>query len=177
MRIFLSHLGHIKICLNLFSGIGMAIFFFDNPGCPGQLARTTTIPRVYWTSCKPSRQVRHRGGDRRAHGELNSGRGQGKPHLLTTELDPQMWHGLSFLYNLVVITLESVRKCLYWFIYRKVKKSNHVRRKLEKRQQTRELDPHIEEQFGCGSLMASISSRSGQCGRADGYATFFRFSV
>jgi len=65
-------------------------YYFDNPGCPGQLARTTTIPRVYWTSCKPSRQVRHRGGDMRAHGGSNSGRVQDKPHLLTTELDPQV---------------------------------------------------------------------------------------
>ncbi|PON94124.1 Ribosomal protein [Trema orientale] len=50
-----------------------------------------------------------------------------------------------------------------------VKKSNHVVRKLEKRQQNRVLDPHIEEQFGSGRLLASISSRPGQCGRADGY--------
>ena len=64
--------------------------FFYNPGCPGQLACTTTISRVYWTSCKLSRQVRHRGGDRHAHERSNSGRGQGKPHLLTTELDPQV---------------------------------------------------------------------------------------
>lgn len=49
------------------------------------------------------------------------------------------------------------------------KKSNHVLRKLEKRQQGRKLDPHIEEQFGGGRLLASISSRPGQCGRADGY--------
>ncbi|URE10038.1 40S ribosomal protein S8, partial [Musa troglodytarum] len=49
------------------------------------------------------------------------------------------------------------------------KKSNHVTRKLEKRQQGRTLDPHIEEQFGAGRLLACISSRPGQCGRADGY--------
>ncbi|KMT12892.1 hypothetical protein BVRB_4g089810 [Beta vulgaris subsp. vulgaris] len=49
------------------------------------------------------------------------------------------------------------------------KKSNHVARKLEKRQQTRTLDAHIEEQFGGGRLLACISSRPGQCGRADGY--------
>ncbi|KAG2600584.1 40S ribosomal protein S8-like [Panicum virgatum] len=48
-------------------------------------------------------------------------------------------------------------------------KSNHVQRKLEKRQQGRTLDPHIEEQFGSGRLLACISSRPGQCGRADGY--------
>ncbi|KAG6481887.1 40S ribosomal protein S8 [Zingiber officinale] len=50
-----------------------------------------------------------------------------------------------------------------------VKKSSSVLRKLEKRQQDRKLDPHIEEQFGTGRLLASISSRPGQCGRADGY--------
>ncbi|KAJ1418361.1 Ribosomal protein S8e [Sesbania bispinosa] len=49
------------------------------------------------------------------------------------------------------------------------KKSNHVQRKLEKRQKDRKLDPHIEEQFGGGRLLACISSRPGQCGRADGY--------
>lgn len=49
------------------------------------------------------------------------------------------------------------------------KKSNHVKRKIEKRQQDRKLDPHVEEQFGSGRLLAAISSRPGQCGRADGY--------
>ncbi|EXB67448.1 40S ribosomal protein S8 [Morus notabilis] len=49
------------------------------------------------------------------------------------------------------------------------KKSSHVLRKLEKRQQNRVLDAHIEEQFSSGRLLACISSRPGQCGRADGY--------
>jgi len=49
------------------------------------------------------------------------------------------------------------------------KKSNHVLRKIEKRQQGRKLDSHIEEQFGGGRLLACISSRPGQCGRSDGY--------
>ncbi|GAB2267202.1 40S ribosomal protein [Dionaea muscipula] len=49
------------------------------------------------------------------------------------------------------------------------KKSNHVLRKLEKRRQGRLLDPHIEEQFAGGRLLACISSRPGQCGPADGY--------
>lgn len=53
-----------------------------------------------------------------------------------------------------------------------MKKSKHVARKLEKRQQTRVLDQHIEEQFGGGRLLACISSRPGQCGRADGYVAF-----
>nr|GMC75637.1 40S ribosomal protein S8-like [Ipomoea batatas] len=49
------------------------------------------------------------------------------------------------------------------------KKSNHVVRKLEKRQKDRKHDAHLEEQFGAGRLMACISSQPGQCGRADGY--------
>jgi len=53
------------------------------------------------------------------------------------------------------------------------KKSNHVQRKLEKRQKDRKLDSHIEEQFAGGRLLACISSRPGQCGRADGYALTF----
>ncbi|KAL9271622.1 Small ribosomal subunit protein eS8-like protein [Drosera capensis] len=49
------------------------------------------------------------------------------------------------------------------------KKSNHVLRKLEKRREGHQLEPHIEEQFAGGRLLACISSRPGQCGRADGY--------
>ncbi|GMJ05051.1 hypothetical protein like AT5G59240 [Hibiscus trionum] len=49
------------------------------------------------------------------------------------------------------------------------KKSNHVLRKLSKRQENRvSLDPHIDEQFSSGRLLARITSRPGQCGRADG---------
>lgn len=56
---------------------------------------------------------------------------------------------------------------------KETKKSNHVARKLEKRQQGRTLDAHIEEQFGGGRLLACISSRPGQCGRSDGWAQKF----
>ncbi|XP_031478578.1 40S ribosomal protein S8-like [Nymphaea colorata] len=49
------------------------------------------------------------------------------------------------------------------------KKSNHVIRKQEKRAEGHKLDPHIEEQFSGGRLLACIASRPGQCGRADGY--------
>ncbi|PWA96621.1 hypothetical protein CTI12_AA037710 [Artemisia annua] len=45
------------------------------------------------------------------------------------------------------------------------KNSNHVVRKIEKRQEECKLDPHVEEQFSGGRLLAAISSRSGQCGR------------
>lgn len=49
------------------------------------------------------------------------------------------------------------------------KKSKHVLRKLTKRQEGQKLDPHLEDQFASGRLLACISSRPGQCGRADGY--------
>ena len=42
------------------------MIFFDNPGCPSQFTRATTNSRIHWTSCKPSKYVRHRGGDKRA---------------------------------------------------------------------------------------------------------------
>eukprot|EP00245_Coleochaete_scutata_P000319 TRINITY_DN1038_c0_g2_i1.p1 TRINITY_DN1038_c0_g2~~TRINITY_DN1038_c0_g2_i1.p1 ORF type:complete len:215 (+),score=66.27 TRINITY_DN1038_c0_g2_i1:66-710(+) len=48
-------------------------------------------------------------------------------------------------------------------------KSNHVTRKLAKRNEGHKLDPHLEDQFAGGRLLASISSRPGQSGRADGY--------
>jgi hypothetical protein len=51
-----------KICLVL----KFYYFFFFNSACPGQFTRTTTNPWTHWTPCKPSRQVKHRGGDRRA---------------------------------------------------------------------------------------------------------------
>uniref|UniRef100_A0A7N0U0X1 40S ribosomal protein S8 n=1 Tax=Kalanchoe fedtschenkoi TaxID=63787 RepID=A0A7N0U0X1_KALFE len=43
-------------------------------------------------------------------------------------------------------------------VHEDVKKSAHVLRKLEKRQQGRKIDPHVEEQF-----------TTGEHGRADGY--------
>ena len=49
------------------------------------------------------------------------------------------------------------------------KVSNHVQRKVGERQKTRTLDPAIDEQFASGRLLACISSRPGQSGRADGY--------
>lgn len=49
------------------------------------------------------------------------------------------------------------------------KHSNHVQRKLAARQKTRVLDPVLEEQLVSGRVLACISSRPGQSGRADGY--------
>jgi small subunit ribosomal protein S8e len=49
------------------------------------------------------------------------------------------------------------------------KVSHHVTRKLEDRQQTRTLDPALDDAFASGRLLACISSRPGQSGRCDGY--------
>ena len=50
-----------------------------------------------------------------------------------------------------------------------VKKSRHVLASLKRRQAARTLDSHIADQFSAGRLLACISSRPGQAGRADGY--------
>ena len=49
------------------------------------------------------------------------------------------------------------------------KKSNHVERKLAKRQNTRTLAKELESQFNTGRIYAKITSRPGQSGRCDGY--------
>jgi len=50
-----------------------------------------------------------------------------------------------------------------------VKQSGHVKAKLKGRQEERQIDPHLEEQFSTNRLYAAIASRPGQSGRADGY--------
>eukprot|EP00941_MAST-03F_sp_MAST-3F-sp1_P006284 g6284.t1 len=49
------------------------------------------------------------------------------------------------------------------------KKSNHVLRRMEKNCKTRTLEQPLADLFANGRLLACISSRPGQCGRADGY--------
>lgn len=49
------------------------------------------------------------------------------------------------------------------------KQSKRVQRKIEGRQKERTLDSALEEQFKTGKLLARISTRPGQIGRADGY--------
>lgn len=49
------------------------------------------------------------------------------------------------------------------------KRSQKVLRKLEARNANHKLDKAIEDQFKAGRLLAAISSRPGQSGRADGY--------
>lgn len=47
--------------------------------------------------------------------------------------------------------------------------SQRAKKRYETRQKDRKLDPELEEQFGNQRLLAAISSRPGQSGRADGY--------
>eukprot|EP00823_Brevimastigomonas_motovehiculus_P001129 TRINITY_DN11662_c0_g1_i1.p1 TRINITY_DN11662_c0_g1~~TRINITY_DN11662_c0_g1_i1.p1 ORF type:complete len:252 (+),score=56.50 TRINITY_DN11662_c0_g1_i1:39-758(+) len=49
------------------------------------------------------------------------------------------------------------------------KKSIKVTKKIKKRNDGHVLDLHLREQFNAGRLYAAVSSRPGQCGRADGY--------
>ncbi|KAH9061288.1 ribosomal protein S8e/ribosomal biogenesis NSA2 [Lactarius vividus] len=49
------------------------------------------------------------------------------------------------------------------------KLSNHAQRALTERKKDAKIDTLLEAQFSAGRLYASISSRPGQVGRADGY--------
>jgi hypothetical protein len=53
-------------------------FFLIYVGCPGQLTRTTTIPHGPLDILQAQEQVKHRGGDRRAHRGSNPGWGRNK---------------------------------------------------------------------------------------------------
>ncbi|KAJ1651532.1 ribosomal protein S8A [Dispira simplex] len=48
-------------------------------------------------------------------------------------------------------------------------RSKSVQQKIHKRQANAAVDSHLEDQFSTGRLFAMITSRPGQCGRADGY--------
>lgn len=50
-----------------------------------------------------------------------------------------------------------------------VKQSGHVKAKLAARNLNRQLEAAIADQFASGRVLAAISSRPGQSGRADGY--------
>ena len=49
------------------------------------------------------------------------------------------------------------------------KLSNHAQRDLDARKKDAKIDVLLDSQFAAGRLYASISSRPGQSGRADGY--------
>lgn len=56
--------------LNYLCGSAFLYFLCE---CSGQFARIMTNFMVHWTSCKPSKHVRHRGDDRHVHKNSNSG--------------------------------------------------------------------------------------------------------
>ncbi|XP_022091125.1 40S ribosomal protein S8-like [Acanthaster planci] len=49
------------------------------------------------------------------------------------------------------------------------KRSKKAAKKYEERKKTAKLSQMLEDQFSTGRLLACITSRPGQCGRADGY--------
>jgi len=49
------------------------------------------------------------------------------------------------------------------------KRSKKTQKKYDDRKKTAKVDPLLEEQFQTGRILAAISSRPGQVGRADGY--------
>jgi len=70
--------------------ISFFFFFLIHVGCPGQLTRTTTIPHGSLDILQAQEQVRHRGGDRRAHRGSNPGGGAEQVHDGPQQLDPQV---------------------------------------------------------------------------------------
>ncbi|KAG6378243.1 ribosomal protein S8e/ribosomal biogenesis NSA2 [Boletus reticuloceps] len=67
------------------------------------------------------------------------------------------------------ITKKGAAKAVVAASEEPAKKSNHVQRILEERKKDAKIDPLLEQQFLAGRLYASISSRPGQSGRADGF--------
>ena len=59
------------------------------------------------------------------------------------------------------------RSCLCCL--QEVKRSNHLQRKIKERNADRTIEQAIDDQFATGRLYACLSSRPGQCGRADGF--------
>uniref|UniRef100_A0A2I9LPP6 40S ribosomal protein S8 n=1 Tax=Centruroides hentzi TaxID=88313 RepID=A0A2I9LPP6_9SCOR len=49
------------------------------------------------------------------------------------------------------------------------KRSKKTEKKYKERQKIAKVEPALEDQFMTGRMLACISSRPGQCGRADGY--------
>jgi len=96
-----SLINHHEQIFNLIIRWPIFLSFFCNPRCPGQLTRTTTNPRTHWTPCKPSRQVRHRGGDRRARWGSNPGDRGKKTLYLPLGHKPQCFFFFSSFFNLL----------------------------------------------------------------------------
>eukprot|EP00606_Chrysophyceae_sp_TOSAG23-5_P000492 GSChrysophyteH2.ASY1.ANO1.906.1 assembled CDS len=69
--------------------------------------------------------------------------------------------------NELVRTKTLVKNCIAE--EEETKKSNSLLKKLRTRQTGRTLDQALDDQFASGRLLACLSSRPGQSGRADGY--------
>jgi len=67
-----------------------SFFFLIHVGCPGQLTHTTTIPHDPLDILQAQEQVRHRGGDRRAHRGSNPGGRAEQVHDGPQQLNPQV---------------------------------------------------------------------------------------
>jgi len=81
-------------------------------GCPGQLTRTTTIPHDPLDILQAQEQVRHRGGDKRAHRGSNPGRWRNKSHGWPQQLDPQgLW-----IHNFNKLTSTWNLTCIYKYL-------------------------------------------------------------
>ena len=48
-------------------------------------------------------------------------------------------------------------------------RSKHAQKKVDQRKAASKVDQNIDDQMSAGRILACISSRPGQCGRADGY--------
>ena len=82
---------HNKIGIKCITSYYFFYFFFlIHVGCPGQLTRTTTIPHGPLDILQAQEQVRHRGGDRRAHRGSNPGGGAEQVHDGPQQLNPQV---------------------------------------------------------------------------------------
>ena len=91
MKIFAEACLFMLSCILLRSGSSSTIFFFlIHMGCPGQLTRTTTIPHGSLDILQAQEQVRHRGGDRRAHKESNPEKRAEQVHDEPQQLNPQV---------------------------------------------------------------------------------------
>ena len=91
-------------------------FFFFYVGCPGQLTRTTTIPHGPLDILQAQEQVRHRGGDRRAHRGSNPGQERNKSHDWPQQLDPHI------VFSVWVGVIEC--PCAYLRLNSKITRSN-----------------------------------------------------
>ena len=78
------------------------------------------------------------------------------------------------MFSFWLLSLQTLTQLLSWqteaeeAVLNK-KKSKKSEKKYKTRQRLAKIETALEEQFLTGRLLVAISSRPGQCGRADGY--------